>query len=83
MTNPLRVMLLIDADNVSTDVVEQAISRLHAEYGALHVRRAYGTAEAAVKHQKLFKRLSIRPMVTSPRARTRPTSRSRSTHSTS
>lgn len=63
MTNPLRVMLLIDADNVSTDVVEQAISRLHAEYGALHVRRAYGTAEAAVKHQKLFKRLSIRPMV--------------------
>ena len=63
MTTPPRVMLLIDADNVSTDVVEQAISRLHAEYGALHVRRAYGTAENAVKHQKLFKRLSIRPMV--------------------
>jgi len=63
MTSTPRVMLLIDADNVSTDVVEQAISRLHAEYGALHVRRAYGTAEAAVKHQKLFKRLSIRPMV--------------------
>ncbi len=63
MTNPPRVMLLIDADNVSTDVIEQAISRLHAEYGALHVRRAYGTAEAAVKHQKLFKRLSIKPMV--------------------
>ncbi|MCC6852998.1 MAG: NYN domain-containing protein [Rubrivivax sp.] len=63
MTSPPRVMLLIDADNVSTDVVEQAVSRLHAEYGALHVRRAYGTAEAAVKHQKLFKRLSIRPMV--------------------
>lgn len=60
--NP-RVALLIDADNVSTDVIEQAISRLHAEYGALHVRRAYGTAEAAVKHQALFKRLSIRPMV--------------------
>jgi len=58
-----RVMLLIDADNVSTDIVEQAVSRLHAEYGALHVRRAYGTAEAAVKHQRLFKRLSIRPMV--------------------
>ena len=63
MSATLRVMLLIDADNVSTDVVEQAVSRLHAEYGALHVRRAYGTAEAAVKHQRLFKRLSIRPMV--------------------
>ncbi|MBS0304665.1 MAG: NYN domain-containing protein, partial [Proteobacteria bacterium] len=58
-----RVLLLIDADNVSTDVIEQAVSRLHAEYGALHVRRAYGTAENAVKHQRLFKRLSIRPMV--------------------
>lgn len=63
MTSPSRVMLLIDADNVSTDVVEQAISRLHAEYGALHVRRAYCTAETAVKYQNLFKRLSIRPMV--------------------
>ncbi|MFN5167221.1 MAG: NYN domain-containing protein, partial [Pseudomonadota bacterium] len=58
-----RVVLLIDADNVSADVIEQAVSRLHAEYGALHVRRAYGTAEAAVKQQQLFKRLSIRPMV--------------------
>ena len=63
MTSSSRVMLLIDADNVSTDVIEQAISRLHAEYGALHVRRAYCTAESAVKHQNLFKRLSIRPMV--------------------
>lgn len=63
MTSASRVMLLIDADNVSTDVIEQAISRLHAEYGALHVRRAYCTAESAVKHQNLFKRLSIRPMV--------------------
>jgi uncharacterized protein (TIGR00288 family) len=63
MSTTPRVALLIDADNVSTDVIEQAISRLHAEYGALHLRRAYGTAEAAVKHQALFKRLSIRPMV--------------------
>jgi uncharacterized protein (TIGR00288 family) len=56
-------MLLIDADNVSVDVMEQAVERVLAEHGALHVRRAYGTAESAVKHAKLFKRLSIRPMV--------------------
>ena len=34
-----------------------------AEHGAIHVRRAYCNAEAAVKHQALFKRLSVRPMV--------------------
>ena len=58
-----RVMLLIDADNVSVDVIEQAVTRLLDEYGALHVRRAYCTAESALKHQQLFKRLSIKPMV--------------------
>lgn len=58
-----RVMLLIDADNVSVDVMEQAVALLLEEYGALHVRRAYCTAESALKHQQLFKRLSIKPMV--------------------
>lgn len=58
-----RVMLLIDADNVSVDVMEQAVALLLAEHGALHVRRAYCTAESALKHQAVFKRLSIRPMV--------------------
>lgn len=58
-----KIMLLIDADNVSTDVMEQGVAALLAEYGALHVRRAYCTAESAVKHQALFKRLAIRPMV--------------------
>jgi uncharacterized protein (TIGR00288 family) len=56
-------MLLIDADNVSTDVMEQAVAGLLQEHGALHVRRAYCTAESALKHQTLFKRLGIRPMV--------------------
>jgi hypothetical protein len=32
-------------------------------FGGPHVRRAYCTAESAVKHQAAFKRLSIRPMV--------------------
>jgi uncharacterized protein (TIGR00288 family) len=58
-----RVMLLIDADNVSAVVIEQAVARVMAEHGAIHVRRAYCTAESAVVHQKLFKALSIRPIV--------------------
>jgi len=63
MTTPDRVMLLIDADNVSVDVMEQAVRLLLNQHGALHVRRAYCTAESAVKHQSIFKRLGIKPMV--------------------
>jgi uncharacterized protein (TIGR00288 family) len=63
MKTPARVMLLIDADNVSADVVEQAFDRVLDERGAIHVRRAYCTAESALKNLQLFKRLSIRPMV--------------------
>jgi hypothetical protein len=62
MTTPC-VMLLIDADNVSLDVIEQAVPWVQQHYGGPHVRRAYCTAESAVKHQAAFKRLSIRPMV--------------------
>ena len=58
-----RVMLLIDADNVSIDIVEQAVALLLERHGALHVRRGYGTAESAVKNQAAWKRLSIKPMV--------------------
>lgn len=58
-----RVMLLIDADNVSADVIEQAVQRTMEDLGAIHVRRAYCNAEMAVNRQALFKRLSIRPMV--------------------
>jgi uncharacterized LabA/DUF88 family protein len=58
-----RVMLLIDADNVSLDVIEQAVPWVHKHFGGPHVRRAYCTAESAVKHQAAFKRLGIRPMV--------------------
>lgn len=58
-----KVMLLIDADNVSVDVIEQTVAHLLAEFGALHGRRAYCNAESALKHQALFKRLGIRPMV--------------------
>ncbi len=63
MSNQERVMLLIDADNVSIDIMEQAIRLLLNQHGGLHVRRAYCTAESAVKHQAAFKRLGIKPMV--------------------
>jgi uncharacterized protein (TIGR00288 family) len=63
MNNPQRVMLLIDADNVSADVIDQAVEKVHAEHGAIHVRRAYCTAESALANLKLFKAHSIRPIV--------------------
>ena len=58
-----RVMLLIDADNVTADVIEQAVQQVMARHGAIHVRRAYCTAELALKQLKLFKAHSIRPIV--------------------
>lgn len=63
MNSNKRVMLLIDADNVSADVIEQAVDKVMAEHGAIHVRRAYCTAESALTHLKLFKTHSIRPIV--------------------
>jgi hypothetical protein len=44
-------------------VIEQAVGWVGKHFGGPHVRRAYCTAESAVKHQAAFKRLSIRPMV--------------------
>lgn len=58
-----RVMFLVDFDNVSTEVIEQALSMVYTEYGAVHVRRAYCKAEHAVANANFMKRLSLRPMV--------------------
>ena len=63
MNSNKRVVLLVDADNVSPDVIEQAVQAVMAQHGAIHVRRAYCTAESALKDLALFKRLAIRPMV--------------------
>lgn len=63
MNSQQRVMLLIDADNVSADVLEQAFHKVYADRGAIHVRRAYCTPESALANLKLFKSLSIRPIV--------------------
>jgi uncharacterized protein (TIGR00288 family) len=58
-----KVAMLVDGDNVSADVVEQAVAALIADHGAIHLRRAYCTAESALKNLALYKRLAIRPMV--------------------
>jgi hypothetical protein len=44
-------------------VIDQAMKRVLAEHGAIHVRRAHCTAETASKHQQFFKSHSIRPIV--------------------
>lgn len=63
MVTRRRVMFLVDFDNVSAEVIEQALAMVYTEYGAVHVRRAYCTAEHAVANANFMKRLSLRPMV--------------------
>jgi hypothetical protein len=64
--NKLRVALLIDADNLSGDVIGQAVEHLLKLYGAVHFRRAYSSPQKVGDHLELFKRYSIRPMVNVP-----------------
>jgi hypothetical protein len=64
--NETRVALLIDADNLSGDVIEQAIEHLLRVYGAVHFRRAYSSPQKVIEHADLFRRHSIRPMVNVP-----------------
>src|SRR5487761_2426692 len=64
--NDTRVALLIDADNLSGDVIEQAIEHLLKLHGAIHFRRAYCSPQKVVEHIDLFRRHSIRPMVNVP-----------------
>ena len=61
-----RVALLIDADNLSGDVIEQAIEHLLESHGAIHFRRAYCSPQKVIEHIELFRRHSIRPMVNVP-----------------
>lgn len=58
-----RVMFLVDFDNVSPDVIEQAFATCMHEYGAVHLRRAYCTAEQALANASFMKKLSLRPIV--------------------
>lgn len=61
-----RIALLIDADNLSGDVIEQAIEHLLKIHGAIHFRRAYCSPQKVIEHIELFRRHSIRPMVNVP-----------------
>lgn len=61
-----RVALLIDADNLSGDVIEQAIEHLLKNHGAIHFRRAYCSPQKVIEHMDIFRRHSIRPMVNVP-----------------
>ena len=61
-----RVALLIDADNLSGDVIEQAVDHLLGQFGAIHFRRAYSSPQKVIEHAELFRRLAIRPMVNLP-----------------
>lgn len=59
----MTTMVFVDADNVSADVIEQALAELRRRHGTLHVCRAYGDADCVQRLQALFKRLQIRPVV--------------------
>lgn len=61
-----RVALLIDADNLSGDVIEQAIAYLLKTFGAIDFRRAYSSPQKVIEHTELFRRHAIRPMVNVP-----------------
>ena len=60
------VALLIDADNLSGDVIEQAVAYLLKTYGAVDFRRAYSSPQKVIEHTELFRRHAIRPMVNVP-----------------
>jgi uncharacterized protein (TIGR00288 family) len=64
--NDTRVALLIDADNLSGDVIEQAVEHVLKVHGAIHFRRAYSSAQKVIEHTELFRRHGIRPMVNVP-----------------
>jgi len=66
MNKHTRVALLIDADNLSGDVIEQAIAHLLKTFGAIDFRRAYSSPQKVMEHTELFRRHSIRPMVNVP-----------------
>lgn len=58
-----RNFFLADADNVSVDVIAEALTMKLASLGALHVRRCYCTAEFAKTQQAFLKKHSLRAMV--------------------
>ena len=64
--NKTCVALLIDADNLSGDVIEQAVAHLLKAFGSIDFRRAYSSPQKVIEHTELFRRHAIRPMVNVP-----------------
>ena len=58
-----RILFLIDADNVSLDVIEKALFLKQDAHGAIHVRRCYCSADFAAKNLEFLREHSIRAMV--------------------
>lgn len=63
MSSSDRILFLVDADNVSLDVIESALAMKREQHGALHVRRCYCTPDFALKNLDFLKQHSIRAMV--------------------
>jgi hypothetical protein len=60
MDHPSRIALLIDADNVSVDVLRQVLHRLIASGDRLQHRRAYGSVQKAVEFGEVCRDHAIR-----------------------
>ena len=63
MTVGQRTLFLVDADNVSLEVIEKALSLKRDQHGAMHVRRCYCSADFATKNLEFLREHSIRAMV--------------------
>ena len=63
MSSTGRVLFLVDADNVSVDVIREALQQKIEAHGAVHLRRCYCSADFAVKNLEFLKEHSIRAMV--------------------
>ena len=60
MDHPSRIALLIDADNVSVDVLREVIHRLQASGDRLQHRRAYGSVQKAGEFAEVCRDHAIR-----------------------
>ena len=58
-----RSAFLIDADNVSVEIIEQALELKEEEHGPFSTKRCYCSADFAVKNLAVLQRHSIRAMV--------------------
>lgn len=61
--SPLRSAFLIDADNVSVEIIEQALVLKEEEHGRFSTKRCYCSADFAAKNLAFLQRHAIRAMV--------------------